>query len=139
MDARDIYEAGPPCVSRAVDGFVRIGMAGVAWGMFMGSYDAVKEGHVGASRALYVTKSVARNGLGWGCFAGAYLGLNCGVESVRRKKDWMNASISGAITGALVSARTGNVAKMLGTSILVSAIATAGDFLRPAQYPPTGI
>lgn len=26
MDARDIYEAGPPCISRAVDGFVRIGM-----------------------------------------------------------------------------------------------------------------
>jgi len=54
MNAREFYEAGPPCVSRAVDGFVRIGMAGVAWGMFMGSYDAVKEGHLGASRALYV-------------------------------------------------------------------------------------
>ncbi len=26
MDVRDMYEAGPPCVSRAVDGFVRIGM-----------------------------------------------------------------------------------------------------------------
>nr|XP_024356421.1 outer envelope pore protein 16-4, chloroplastic-like isoform X3 [Physcomitrium patens] len=113
--------------------------AGVAWGMFMGSYDAVKEGHLGASRALYVAKSITRNGLGWGCFAGAYLGLNCGVESVRNKKDWVNASISGAITGAFVSARTGNVTKMLGTSVLVSAIATAGDFLRPAQYPPTGI
>jgi hypothetical protein len=24
-----------------------------------------------------------------GCFAGGYLGLNCGVESVRRKKDWV--------------------------------------------------
>ncbi|KAH8941246.1 hypothetical protein BDL97_14G027600 [Sphagnum fallax] len=113
------------------------GQAGVAWGMFMGSYDAVKDGHVGVSRALYVTKSIARNGLGWGCFAGAYLGLNCGVETVRGKKDWINASLSGAITGALVSARTGSISKILGTSVLVSAIATAGDFLRPTQYPPT--
>jgi hypothetical protein len=34
------------------------GQAGVAWGMFMGSYDAVKDGHVGVSRALYVVSLV---------------------------------------------------------------------------------
>ena len=25
MDLRDLYQSGPPCMSRAVDGFVRIG------------------------------------------------------------------------------------------------------------------
>lgn len=29
MNAREFYEAGPPCVSRAVDGFVRIGMVSI--------------------------------------------------------------------------------------------------------------
>ncbi|BBN11167.1 hypothetical protein MPTK1_5g09630 [Marchantia polymorpha subsp. ruderalis] len=139
MDLQDLYETGPPCMSRAVDGFVRIGTAGLAWGVFMGSYDATKEGHKGTARGLYVAKSVARNGLGWGFFAGMYLGLNCGVKTVRRKSDWMNATIAGAMTGALAAARSGSGVRMLQTAALVSAIATAGDFVRPAQYPPTGI
>ncbi|CAM6089575.1 unnamed protein product [Calypogeia fissa] len=138
MDLRDLYQSGPPCMSRAVDGFVRIGTAGIAWGLFMGSYDAAKEGHKGAARASYVAKSVARNGLGWGMFAGLYLGLNCGVETARRKSDWLNATIAGATTGALASLRTGSGIRMLQTAALVSAIATAGDFIRPTQYPPTG-
>ncbi|BBN11170.1 hypothetical protein MPTK1_5g09630 [Marchantia polymorpha subsp. ruderalis] len=96
-------------------------------------------GHKGTARGLYVAKSVARNGLGWGFFAGMYLGLNCGVKTVRRKSDWMNATIAGAMTGALAAARSGSGVRMLQTAALVSAIATAGDFVRPAQYPPTGI
>jgi len=33
-----------------------------------------------------------------GCFAGAYLGLNCGVEFVRRKKDWVKISLTWSST-----------------------------------------
>lgn len=31
MDLRDLYQSGPPCMSRAVDGFVRIGTVCDSW------------------------------------------------------------------------------------------------------------
>ncbi|KAJ7297525.1 hypothetical protein O6H91_03G107500 [Diphasiastrum complanatum] len=135
-----VYDAGPPCVSRAVDAFVRMGMAGVTFGAFMGSYDAVKEGYKGTGRALFVAKSAARNSLGWGMFGGAYMGLNCGLEALRRKRDWVNASAAGAITGAMVaSTRSRSGIRVFGTAALFSSIATASEYLRPVQYPPTGL
>eukprot|EP00271_Cylindrocystis_brebissonii_P015866 TRINITY_DN38914_c0_g1_i1.p1 TRINITY_DN38914_c0_g1~~TRINITY_DN38914_c0_g1_i1.p1 ORF type:complete len:145 (+),score=18.15 TRINITY_DN38914_c0_g1_i1:167-601(+) len=95
------YEEGPPCLSQAVGGFARSGIAGVAWGLFMGSHHASKKGYNdAASRASYVARSMARNGLLWGGMAAVFYGVRCGFERTRRRRDWVNSGAAGAIMGA---------------------------------------
>eukprot|EP00250_Pteridium_aquilinum_P010578 c19489_g1_i1 orf=470-889(-) len=139
MSMQEMFEEGPPCAARIVDGALRMAMAGVIWGFIAGSQDSLKEGYKGFSRALYVTNSVGRNSLLWGCCAGTYFGLNCGCERLRRKRDCANATVAGAVTGALMAARTGSGTKILATSAALSAAATAVHFLSPLQHPPTGV
>lgn len=139
MSMRELFEEGPPCSARVVDGCLRMATAGVAWGLLAGSHDSVKEGHRGPSRVVYVAKAVGRNSFLWGCVAGTYLGVNCGIERLRRKRDWVNATVAGAFTGAAMAARTGSGLKILASSVALSAVTTAAHYLSPMQYPPTGV
>ncbi|MCO5580838.1 hypothetical protein L7F22_034711 [Adiantum nelumboides] len=124
---------------RLYDPDTRTTTAGVTWGFLAGSHDSLKEGYRGFSRAVYVINSVGRNSALWGCCAGTYFGFNCGLERLRRRRDWANATVAGAVTGALLAAKSGSASKVLATSAALSAVATTMDILFPLPYPPTGI
>jgi hypothetical protein len=49
-----------------------------------------------------------------------------------------NATVAGAITGALMAVKTRSGVKILATSAAISVAATAVHHLSPLQYPPTG-
>ncbi|RWR94647.1 outer envelope pore protein 16-4, chloroplastic [Cinnamomum micranthum f. kanehirae] len=117
-----------PCSSLTADSFIRIGLAGSAWGLFLGPYEAKKKGLTGHGRASFVVKSVGKYGLQCGLFAGVFTATRCGVRRYRMENDWVNACIAGAVTGAAVAVRTRNWMQIVGTATIVSAIATVTDY-----------
>ncbi|MCO5567110.1 hypothetical protein L7F22_020795 [Adiantum nelumboides] len=100
-----------------------------------GSFDSLKEGYRGFSRAIYVMNSIGRNRDLRGCCAGTYFGFNCGLERLRRRRDWPNATVAGAVTGALLAAKSRSASKVLTTSAASSAVATTIDILFPFPIP----
>ncbi|XP_010259538.1 PREDICTED: outer envelope pore protein 16-4, chloroplastic [Nelumbo nucifera] len=117
-----------PCSSLAVDSIIRVGTAGLIWGLCIGPYDARKRGLSGVARASFVVKSAGTFGLQCGLFAGIFSTTRCGVQKFRKKKDWVNASIAGAIAGAAIAARTRSWTQVFGMAALVSALSTAADY-----------
>ncbi|XP_024538848.1 outer envelope pore protein 16-4, chloroplastic isoform X1 [Selaginella moellendorffii] len=144
----------PPCSSRTVDAFLRMGMAGFSWGLFVGSYDAGKKGigrnlsisidHPslrlaglsGLANASYVAKAIANNSVKWGLCGGLYVSLNCGFEVLRTKRDWINGTLAGALTGAAVGSKKIGIIK---TALAASVICSTLEMMKPAEYPPTRI
>lgn len=117
-----------PCSSLAADSIVRIGVAGSAWGLFIGPYEASKKGLTGITRASFVAKSFGKYGFQCGLFAGVFTATRCGVQQYRSEKDWVNACIAGAFTGAALAVRTRSWMQIFSTATVVSAIATAADY-----------
>eukprot|EP00899_Mesostigma_viride_P015239 jgi/Mesvir1/23716/Mv18663-RA.1 len=113
-------DQGPPCSSRTVDGFVRGSMVGFAWGGFMGSYDAAKAGHRGSRLAFQIAKAMGASSLNFGMFLGFYNCAYCVLEDVRQEKSWVNATIAGGLTGAIMA-----LPSLHPSSVLMSAAATA--------------
>ncbi|MQL41662.1 hypothetical protein EI012_27540, partial [Escherichia coli] len=71
-----------------------------------------------------------KEGAYWGTVAGVYIGMEYGVESVRGSKDWTNAMLGGAITGALASAASKNKADRIAIDAITgAAVATAAEFI----------
>ncbi|XP_026445126.1 outer envelope pore protein 16-4, chloroplastic-like isoform X1 [Papaver somniferum] len=128
-EQRDIRD-DVPCSSITAESVVRFGTGGAIWGLCIGLYDSRKNGLTGFSRASYVVKSVGKLGLQCGVFAGIYTGTQCGVERYRRKKDMLNASIAGAVSGAAVAIRTRSWTQVVGTAVLVSGITSAANVAR---------
>ncbi|EFJ20818.1 hypothetical protein SELMODRAFT_407908 [Selaginella moellendorffii] len=126
----------PPCSSRTVDAFLRMGMAGFSWGLFVGSYDAGKKGLSGLANASYVAKAIANNSVKWGLCGGLYVSLNCGFEVLRTKRDWINGTLAGALTGAAVGSKKIGIIK---TALAASVICSTLEMMKPAEYPPTRI
>ncbi|KAF7154600.1 hypothetical protein RHSIM_Rhsim01G0285300 [Rhododendron simsii] len=96
-----------PCSSLAVDSVLRVGTAGVIWGLCVGPYDANKRGLTGIARASYVANSAGRFGSmcgqafeamevaltselfpNTGVFAGVFSLTRCGIQRYRNKNDW---------------------------------------------------
>ncbi|KAG9443813.1 hypothetical protein H6P81_015153 [Aristolochia fimbriata] len=107
-----------PCASVTVDSIIRFGVAGCGWGFFTGQYEANRNGMAGRSRASFVIKSVGKYGLQCGLFAGMFSATRCGIQRYRMEKDWVNASVAGAVTGAALAARTRNWTQIFGSAIL---------------------
>ncbi|CAA7398403.1 unnamed protein product [Spirodela intermedia] len=117
-------EENIPCASLAVESVIRLGGAGLAWGLFYGSYEADSKGLTGKSRAILVVKLVSKCGLLCGFSAGTFSATHCRVQQYRMKKDRLNSSIAGAITGAALALRTRSLKQILGAASVVSALAT---------------
>ncbi|KAJ0084185.1 hypothetical protein Patl1_30916 [Pistacia atlantica] len=65
-----------------------------------------------------------------GTVGGVYVGMEYGAERLRGTKDWKNAMVGGALTGALISAATNKSKdKVVIDAITGGAIATAAEFL----------
>ncbi|TQD86364.1 hypothetical protein C1H46_028053 [Malus baccata] len=83
--------------------------------------------------AVYISaelKKMCKEGAYWGTIAGVYVGAEYGIERVRGHRDWKNAMLGGALTGALVSvASHKNTNKVLVDAITGGAIATAAEFI----------
>ncbi|KAH7864540.1 hypothetical protein Vadar_030727 [Vaccinium darrowii] len=97
-----------PCSSIAVDSVLRIGTAGVIWGLCAGPHNASKLGLTGIARASFVAKLVGKFGFQSGVFAGVFAFTSCGIQRYRNKNDWLNALVAGAVAGAAVGAGTRN-------------------------------
>ncbi|KAI7990534.1 hypothetical protein LOK49_LG12G01104 [Camellia lanceoleosa] len=116
-----------PCSSLAVDSILRIGTAGVIWGLCIGPYDAHKLGLTGITRASFVAKSAGKFGFQCGLFAGMFSITRCGVQRYRKKNDWVNALIAGAVAGAAVSAGSRSWKQVAGMAGLISAVCAVAD------------
>ncbi|KAK3020251.1 hypothetical protein RJ639_045575 [Escallonia herrerae] len=80
--------------------------------------------------AEHVLKKMCKESAYWGSVAGVYVGMEYGAERIRGTRDWKNAMIGGALTGALVSAASNNNRdKVVMDAITGVAIATAAEFL----------
>ncbi|XP_047336296.1 outer envelope pore protein 16-4, chloroplastic [Impatiens glandulifera] len=114
-----------PCSSLAVDTILRVGTSGMIWGICAGPYDANKLGLTGFSRVSFVGKTVGKFGFQCGLFAGIFSTTRCGIQTYRRKNDWVNALIAGAVAGAAIGAGTRNWRQVAGMAGLGSAICAA--------------
>ncbi|KAF8395121.1 hypothetical protein HHK36_019062 [Tetracentron sinense] len=75
-------------------------------------------------------KKMCKEGAYWGTITGVYVGVEYRMERIRGTRDWKNAMLGGALTGALISAASNsNREKIVTDAITGSAIATAAEFL----------
>ncbi|CAL4971914.1 unnamed protein product [Urochloa decumbens] len=73
---------------------------------------------------------MCKEGAYWGTIAGVYVGVKYGIDKIRGHRDWKNAMLGGAVTGALVSAVNNNQRhKVVKNAITGGAIAAAAEFL----------
>ncbi|XP_078445455.1 mitochondrial import inner membrane translocase subunit Tim17/Tim22/Tim23 family protein isoform X2 [Wolffia australiana] len=99
-------EEDTPCASLAVESVIRLGGAGLSWGFFYGPYEADRKGIA----------------------AGTFSATSCRAQRYRMKKDRINSSIAGAVTGAALALRTRSLKQIVGTASAISALATVADF-----------
>lgn len=78
---------------------------------------------------LQLTK-MCKEGIFFGTAAGVYVGMDYGMEKIRGTRDWKNALLAGAATGALISAVGNNKRdKIVQDAITGGAVATAAQFI----------
>ncbi|RDX90693.1 Outer envelope pore protein 16-4, chloroplastic, partial [Mucuna pruriens] len=106
-----------PCSSLAVEAIIRVGAAGVIWGLCAGPYDARQQGLTGTAKASFVANSVRRFGVRCGFVAGVFSITRCGVQKYRRRNDWVNGLIGGAVAGAAAAAGTRSWAQVIGMAV----------------------
>ncbi|PON64204.1 Mitochondrial inner membrane translocase subunit [Trema orientale] len=101
-------DMGNPFLNLTVDGFLKIGTIAATRAAAEDAYHIIRKGTV----------------------AGVYVGMEYGVERIRGTRDWKNAMIGGALTGAVVSIASNNDKdKVLVNAITGGAIATAAEFI----------
>lgn len=128
MDTK--VEGDTPCSSMAVESIVRVGTAGVLWGLCSGSYDANKLGLAGFARASFVAKSIGVNGAQCGMFAGIFSLTRCGLQTYRGRADVINAAAAGAVVGAAIAVGTRSKKQVAGMAALLSILGAAADYSR---------
>ncbi|XP_073304564.1 outer envelope pore protein 16, chloroplastic isoform X2 [Primulina huaijiensis] len=126
-----MVDMGNPVLNLAVDGFLKIGAVAATKVAAEETYDIlIRHGSISTEKLEYSLKRMCREGASWGAVAGVYVGMEYGVERIRGTKDWKNALVSGAVTGALLSAASNrNRDKIVFDAIAGGAVATAAEFL----------
>ncbi|KAG8387839.1 hypothetical protein BUALT_Bualt02G0062800 [Buddleja alternifolia] len=75
-------------------------------------------------------KKMCKEGAYWGTVGGVYVGMEYGVGKIRGTRDWKNAMIGGALTGAVISAAINkNRDNIVMDAITGGAVATAAEFI----------
>uniref|UniRef100_A0A7N0UKJ3 Uncharacterized protein n=1 Tax=Kalanchoe fedtschenkoi TaxID=63787 RepID=A0A7N0UKJ3_KALFE len=93
---------------------------------------SIRENVVELTRCCFYLqlKKMCKEGAYWGSIAGLYVGMEYGAERIRGSRDWKNAMIGGALTGAVVSAVSNKSKdKIVVDAITGGAIATAAEFI----------
>ncbi|XP_072976942.1 outer envelope pore protein 16, chloroplastic [Typha angustifolia] len=123
-------DMGNPFLNRTVDGFIKIGAVGACKVVAEETFDCLKRGSVSKKKAEDALKKMCKEGAYWGTVAGVYVGLEYGMERIRGRRDWKNAMLGGALTGAIISAASNNHKdKVIRDAITGGAVATAAEFL----------
>ncbi|KAL1827553.1 outer envelope pore protein 16, chloroplastic [Daucus carota subsp. sativus] len=124
----DVYvDTGSQFLNHTVDGFLKIGSVAVARAAAEETYNVVVQGNFDLEKSL--TK-MCKEGVFFGTVAGVYVGMDYGMEKIRGTRDWKNALLAGAATGALASAVGNNKRdKIVQDAITGGAIATAAQFI----------
>eukprot|EP00249_Psilotum_nudum_P026972 c34144_g1_i1 orf=101-544(+) len=127
-----IVDMGHPFLNRTVDGFLKIGGVGAAHAAAQEIFRCLKKESASKRDFEQAVKKMGKEGLHWGLVAGVYTGMQYGMERVRGKRDWKNALLGGALTGALLAfgEKSYNKDTMIQSAITGGAIATASEFLR---------
>ncbi|XP_059626613.1 outer envelope pore protein 16, chloroplastic-like [Cornus florida] len=125
-----MVDMGNPFLNLTVDGFLKIGSVAVAKTAVEETYHVVKKGSISSHSFENSLKKMCKEGAYWGTVAGVYVGMEYGMERVRGTRDWKNAMLGGALTGALVSAASSkNRDQIVKDAITGGAVATAAEFL----------
>ncbi|KAM1534433.1 hypothetical protein PS1_008208 [Malus domestica] len=119
-----------PCSSVTVDSILRIGTAGVIWGLCAGPHDARKQGLAGAAQLAFVARSAGTFGVQYGLVAGICTLTHCGLQRYRGKSDWVNGVVAGAVAGGAIAAMTRSWTQVIPMACLVSAFKVATDYAR---------
>ncbi|XP_026423889.1 outer envelope pore protein 16, chloroplastic-like [Papaver somniferum] len=123
-------DMGHPLLNHTVDGFLKIGAVAASRVAVEETYHCIKKGSVSSNGLEKSLKKMCKEGAYWGAVAGVYVGMEYGMERVRGTRDWKNAMLGGAATGALVSAAcSNNGEKIVIDAIAGGAIATAAEFI----------
>ncbi|XP_028944246.1 outer envelope pore protein 16, chloroplastic-like isoform X1 [Malus domestica] len=111
-----IIDLGNPLLNHTVDGFLKIGTVAATRAVAEDAFSAAKkdadhielrsddDGGISTKDFEHTLKKMCKEGAYWGTVAGLYVGAEYGIERVRGRRDWKNAMLGGALTGALVSA-----------------------------------
>jgi len=123
-------DMGNPFLNLTVDGFLKIGTVAATRAAAEDAYHVVKKGSISKHNFEHTLKKMCKEGAYWGTVAGVYVGMEYGAERIRGTRDWKNAMIGGAVTGAIISAASNNKKdKVVVDAITGGAIATAAEFL----------
>ncbi|XP_042512110.1 outer envelope pore protein 16, chloroplastic-like [Macadamia integrifolia] len=123
-------DMGNPFLNRTVDGFLKIGTVAAARVAAEETYHCVSKGSISKNNLEHSLKKMCKEGAYWGTIAGLYVGMEYGMQRIRGTRDWKNAMLGGAVTGAVVSAASNNGRdKFMVDAITGAAIATAAEFL----------
>ncbi|KAI3679871.1 hypothetical protein L2E82_50851 [Cichorium intybus] len=142
-----VIDTGNNLLNLTVDGFLKIGTVSTHYHfplsihcsvLFVAAakvvveetFHVVKRGSVSKHNLEDSLKKMCKEGAYWGTVAGLYVGLEYGVGRARGTRDWKNAMIGGALTGAIVSAASSNKGdKIVMDAITGGAVATAAEFI----------
>ncbi|CAK9327030.1 unnamed protein product [Citrullus colocynthis] len=123
-----VIDMGNPFLNLTVDGFLKIGSVAATRAAAEDAYHVVRKGTISTHNFENTLKKMCKEGAYWGTVAGVYVGMEYGVERIRGTRDWKNAMIGGALTGALISAASNkNRDKVVIDAITGGAVATAAD------------
>ncbi|KDP34497.1 hypothetical protein JCGZ_11047 [Jatropha curcas] len=123
-------DMGNPFLNLTVDGFLKIGTVAATRALAEDAYYVVKRGNISRRNLEQTLKKMCKEGAYWGTVAGVYVGMEYGMERIRGTRDWKNAMLGGALTGALISAASNKGKdKIVTDAITGGAIATAATFL----------
>ncbi|KAI5413418.1 Outer envelope pore protein 16 [Lathyrus oleraceus] len=125
-----VIDTGNPFLNLTVDGFLKIGAVAVTRSVAEDTYNILRKGNISSNDFEKTLKKLCKEGAYWGTIAGVYVGMQYGSERILGTRDWKNAMVGGAVTGALASAVSNNKAdKIAIDAITGAAIATAAEFI----------
>jgi len=123
-------DMGHPFLNRTVDGFIKIGTVGACKVAAEETFECLHKGDVSKHKVEHALKKMCKEGAYWGTIAGVYMGVEYGIDKIRGHRDWKNAMLGGAVTGALVSAVNNHQRhKVVKNAITGGALATAAELL----------
>ncbi|XP_034687041.1 outer envelope pore protein 16, chloroplastic-like [Vitis riparia] len=125
-----MIDMGHPFLNLTVDGFLKIGTVAAARAAAEEAYYVVKRGSISRHTVEHSLKKMCKEAAYWGTVAGVYVGMEYGAERIRGTRDWKNAMLGGALTGAIISSACEKSRdKIVVGAITGGAIATAAEFL----------
>ncbi|XP_010252118.1 PREDICTED: outer envelope pore protein 16, chloroplastic-like isoform X2 [Nelumbo nucifera] len=93
-------------------------------------YYRLQKGKFSKHKFKHKLKKMYKEGTYWGTVAGAYVGMGHGIQRICGTRDWRNAMLSGALSGALISATKNNSRdRIMIDAITGGAIAIAAELL----------